>query len=83
MSRYILTLEIEDAFYREFSEQGATEDKLLEQLKLDIQDQVDEFDLQRLITRMMSSESKEDIVSFAPKKNNEREHVLRLPLVMS
>ena len=41
MSRYILTLEVEDAFYREFSEQGATENTLLEQLKLDIQDQVD------------------------------------------
>lgn len=83
MSRYILTLEIEDAFYQEFSEQGATEDKLLEQLKLDIQDQVDEIDLQQLITRMVSSERQEDTVVFTPRKNSEGEHVLRLPLVMS
>ena len=83
MSRYILTLEIEDAFYQEFSKQGATIDKLLEQLKLDIQDQVDEFDLQRLMTRMVSSKHQEDTVVFAPRKNSEGEHVLRLPLVMS
>lgn len=74
---------IQASLSREFSEKGATEENLLEQLRLDIQDQVDEFDLQRLVTHMMSSESQEDMVSFAPKKNNEAEHVLRLPLVMS
>ena len=35
MSRYILAFEVDDSFYREFSEQGATQEKLFEQLKLD------------------------------------------------
>ncbi len=68
MARYILTLEIEDAFYQEFHEQGAAKDALLEQLKLDIQDQVDEFDLERVILEMVSSENHENVVMFAPKK---------------
>ena len=83
MSRYILTLEIEDAFYREFSKQGATTETLFEQLTLDIQDQVDTFDLHQLLTHMVSSECQEDTVVFVPKKNDEGDHVPRLPLVMS
>ncbi len=68
MSRYLMILEIEDVFYQEYSEQGTTRDELLEQLKLDIQDQLDEYDFRRLITQMISPKNQEDTIVFAPKK---------------
>ncbi len=73
MAQYIITLKIEDAFYQEFSEQGTTCDTLLEQLQLDIQDQLDEYDLQRLMSCMVSTESNENMASLAPKKSSEAE----------
>jgi len=63
-----MILEIEDVFYQEYSEQGTTRDELLEQLKLDIQDQLDEYDFRRLITQMISPKNQEDTIVFAPKK---------------
>lgn len=81
MSRYIMILEIEDAFYQEFHEQGTTKDKLLEELKGDIEDQLDEYDFRRLMTHMVSSESQRDAVIFAPKKSSEKSLVSQLPLV--
>ena len=44
MARYILVYEIENGFYEEFAQQGMTGETLLEQLKLDIQDQIDDYD---------------------------------------
>lgn len=68
MAEYVITLRIEDAFYQEFHEQGAVKDELLRQLKLDIQDQLDEYDLPRLLTCMVSSENHENVLVLTPKK---------------
>jgi hypothetical protein len=56
MARYILAVSIESNFYREFHEEGHSEDELLEQLKGDIEDQVAEYDLSQLVKRMLSYE---------------------------
>jgi hypothetical protein len=56
MARYILAVSIESNFYREFHEEGHSEDELLEQLKGDIEDQVAEYDLPQLVKRMLSYE---------------------------
>ncbi len=61
MSRYILTVSINSYFYREHHENGHSEEELLEQLKGDIDDQISEYDLPQLITRMLSFEGKLEI----------------------
>jgi hypothetical protein len=71
MARYIIILEVEDAFYRDFAEQGMINDFLLEQLKLDLQDQIDEYDFQQLMMQMVSPEGRGKQVAFVPKKNPE------------
>ena len=40
MARYILALSVESHFYREYYEEGHTNDELLEQLNGDIEDQI-------------------------------------------
>jgi len=56
MARYILALSVESNFYREFHEEGHSEEELLEQLKGDIEDQVADYDLPQLVKRMLSFE---------------------------
>lgn len=73
MSRYIMLLEIDDAFYQEFSEQGISKNALLEELKLVIQDQIEEYDLEELMTRMLSTDNKGNTFFLAPKKDWEDE----------
>ncbi|MBN1662733.1 MAG: hypothetical protein JW943_03945 [Deltaproteobacteria bacterium] len=70
MTRYIIVLEVEDGFYREFAEQGTINDVLLEQLKLDLQDQLDEYDFQQLIMQMISPEEQGEQLAFVPRKNS-------------
>jgi hypothetical protein len=74
MAQYIIILKVEDAFYREFSEQGAKEEALMEQLKLDLQDQIDEYDLSRLMRCMVSSDSPNNMIIWAEKKEQEKEY---------
>ncbi len=81
MAEHVMILKIDETFYQEFAEQGAAHEALLEQLKLDIQDQVDDFDLQQLMTRMLSSEYAENMLIFAPKKRGEGEHPSHLLVV--
>jgi len=76
MARYILTFEIDDAFYQEFREDGATPDALLEQLRLDLEDQLDEYDLQQLLPDIVSAHKQQNLVILVPKK--ERDHLLSL-----
>ncbi len=61
MTRYILAVSIESHFYREYHEEGHSDEELLEQLKGDIEDQVAEYDLPQLVTRMLSFEGELDI----------------------
>ncbi len=61
MARYILTISISSEFYREYHEEGHSEDELLEQLKGDIEDQLAEYDLPQLLTRMLSFEGELEI----------------------
>ncbi len=56
MARYILALGVESNFYREYHEEGHSEEKLVEQLSGDIADQVAEYDLPQLVKRMLSFE---------------------------
>ena len=43
--------------------------QLLEELEFDLQDQLDEYDLQKLLTRLVFSEDQEDMIIVAPKKS--------------
>ena len=61
MARYILIVSINSDFYRKHHEDGHSEEELLEQLKGDIGDQISEYDLPQLVTRMLSFEGKLDI----------------------
>ena len=61
MARYILAISIESNFYREFHEDGHSEEELLEQLKGDIDDQITEFDRPQLVKRMLSFEGTMEI----------------------
>ncbi len=79
MSQYMIILEIGDAPYQEFSEKGATEEELLKELKGEIQDELDEYDLEVLLKRMLSPDHKNTVV-LAPKKEGE-EDVSRFLLV--
>ena len=65
MARYILALSVESNFYREYHEEGHSEEELLEQLKGDIDDQVTAFNLPQLVTRMLSFEGKMEIPIIA------------------
>ncbi len=56
MTRYIISLSVESEFYREYHENGHSEDELLEQLKGDIEDQISEYNLPQLVKRMTSFE---------------------------
>ena len=58
MARYLLAVSIESDFYREYHDDGHSNDELLEQLKADIKDQIEEYDLPQLVTRMLSFEGK-------------------------
>ncbi len=80
MPQYMMVLEIGDAPYQEFSEQGVTEEELLKELKGEIQDELDEYDLEGLLTQMLSSDNHKNTVAFAPKKDGE-EDVTRFLLV--
>ena len=61
MARYILTVSIDSDFYREHNGKGHSEEELLEQLKGDIDDQIGEYDLPQLVTRMLSFEGELEI----------------------
>ncbi len=61
MARYILAVSISSAFYREYHEEGHSDDELLEELKRDIEDQVAEYDLPQLLERMLSFEGNLEI----------------------
>ncbi len=61
MARYIVTLRIESNFYREYHEDGHSEEELLGQLQGDIADQVAEYDLPQLVKRMLSFEGTMEI----------------------
>ncbi len=65
MARYILVLSVESNFYREYHEEGHSEEELLEQLQGDIEDQVTAFNLPQLVTRMLSFEGKMEIPIIA------------------
>lgn len=71
MARYILAFEIDDAFYREFAEQGATHEALLGQLRLDVEDQFAEYDLKGLMAEMISSSNPHNLVILVPKQDGE------------
>lgn len=71
MARYILTFEIDDAFYKEFSEHGATHEALLEQLGLDVEDQLAEYDLKGLMTEMISSPNHKNLAILIQKEYRE------------
>lgn len=58
MARYILAVSINSEFYREYHEHGHSEEELLDQLKGDIDDQITEYDLPQLVTRILSFEGK-------------------------
>jgi hypothetical protein len=65
----MMVLEIGDAPYQEFSEQGVPEEKLLSELKGEIQDELDEYDLEGLLKQMLSSDyHKNSIASLQRKK---------------
>ncbi len=80
MPQYMMILEIGDAPYQEFSEQGAPEEELLNELKGEIQDELDEYDLEGLLKHMLSSDNHKNSVALAPKKDGE-ENVPRFLLV--
>lgn len=61
MARYILAVNIESHFYREYHEEGHSDEELLKQLKGDIKDQVAEYNLPQLVKRMLSFEGKLEI----------------------
>ncbi len=61
MARYILALSVESNFYREYHEEGHSEEELLEQLKGNLEDQVAECDLPQLVKRMLSFEGTMEI----------------------
>lgn len=71
MRRYMMLLEIGDAPYQEFSEQGATGDELLNTLKGEIQDELDEYDLGGLLKCILASDDHKNTVAFVPKKDGE------------
>jgi len=71
MRRYLLTLELEDAFYQEYAAQGVGQDALLAQLKLDLEDQLDEYDLPRVLTRMIAAPHQDNLVVVLPKNKGE------------
>ncbi len=71
MARYILALSIESNFYREYHEEGHTDDELLEQLKGDIEDQIAEYDLLQLVKRMLSFEGELDIPIIVAQEQQE------------
>jgi hypothetical protein len=52
MARYILTVGIDSDFYREHHEDGHSEQELLEQLKGDVEDQISEYELSQLVTKV-------------------------------
>lgn len=56
MARYIIVLSIEGDFYREYHEDGHSDEELLDELKRDIEDQVADYDLPQLVNRMLSFE---------------------------
>ena len=56
MARYILVVSVPSDFYREYHEDGHSDDELLEELKGDIEDQLSEYDLPQLVARMLSFE---------------------------
>jgi hypothetical protein len=56
MARYILAVSIESDFYREYHEEGHSDEELLKQLQGDIEDQITEFDLSQVVKRMLSFE---------------------------
>ncbi len=56
MARYIIALSVPGEFYREYHEDGHSEEELLEQLQGDIEDQLAEYDLPQLVKRMLSFE---------------------------
>jgi hypothetical protein len=68
MTRYLITFEVESNFYQEAYKDGISMAQLLEELEFDLQDQLDEYDLQKLLTRLVFSEDQADIIIFAPKK---------------
>ncbi len=80
MSHYMMVLEIGDAPYQEFSEQGVPEKELLNELKGEIQDELEEYDLEGLLQQMLSSGNHKNAVALAPKKEDE-EDVPRFLLV--
>ena len=61
MARYILVVSIESNFYREYQQEGHSEEELLKQLQGDIEDQVAEYDLPQLVKRMLSFEGTMEI----------------------
>jgi hypothetical protein len=69
MTRYLITFEVESNFYQEAYKDGISMAQLLEELEFDLQDQLDEYDLRKLLTRLVFSEDQEDIIIFAPKKH--------------
>ena len=69
MTRYLITFEVESNFYQEAYKDGISMSQLLEELEFDLQDQLDEYDLQKLLTRLVFSEDQEDLIIFAPKKS--------------
>ena len=71
MARYILALSIESSFYREFHEAGHSNEELMEQLRGDIKDQIAEYPLSQLISRMLSLEGKLDIPIFVAQGQQE------------
>lgn len=71
MTRCFITLAVESGFYQEAHEDGSPMPELLKELELDIQDQLDEYDLQQTLTRLVSSKSQDDAIIFAPKKSSE------------
>jgi hypothetical protein len=68
MTRYLITFEVESNFYQEAYKDGIAMAQLLEELEFDLQDQLEEYDLQKLLTRLVFSEDQEDLIIFAPKK---------------
>ncbi len=80
MKRPMMLLDIGEEYYQEAYEQGATEEELLKELKGEIQDELDEYDLEGLLTQMLSSDNHKNTVAFAPKKDGE-EDVTRFLLV--
>ncbi len=61
MAHYILAVSIPSEFYREYHENGHSEEELLGELKGDIEDQVAEYDLPQLVKRMLSFEGSQEI----------------------